>query len=295
MIDLHTHTDQSDGSLAPAAIVRAAVEMRLEALAITDHDTLGGYDEARAAAAECGLELVCGIELSTRPTAIPNGRRAPSVHLLGYFLHTPPTADFRGWLRGQQQSRHKRNVDLIAKLHSLGVAIELPEVQALGKNLTGRPHFAQVLLKKGYVPTIQAAFDLYLADDAQAAVQRDEPTLVEGIRRIAAAGGSPVLAHPVRLPNHDRASLETLLDELIPEGLAGIEAYHSEHNAEQKDLYASLAEKFDLMVTGGSDFHGANKPAISLGSGRGGNLCLPYRILEQMKNGRPGTTGVGPR
>jgi len=295
MIDLHTHTDQSDGSLAPDAIVHAAFDLRLEALAITDHDTLAGYDEARAAAAECGLELVCGIELSTRPASVPNGPRAPSVHLLGYFLHAPPTAHFRDWLRGQQQSRHKRNLDLIAKLHSLGVAIELPEVQALGRSLTGRPHFAQVLLKKGYVPTIQAAFDMYLADDAQAAVERDEPTLAEGIRRIAAAGGSPVLAHPVRLPNHDSASLETLLGELIPEGLAGIEVYHSEHNAEQTALFASLAEKFHLMVTGGSDFHGANKPAISLGSGRAGNLCLPYRILERMKNGGPGTTGIGPR
>jgi hypothetical protein len=284
MIDLHTHTDQSDGTLAPVTLVRAALDLGLEALAITDHDTLAGYDDAHPSAEESGLELVCGIELSTRPAAVPDGRRAPSVHLLGYFLHTPPTAGFRDWLRGQQQSRHKRNVDLIAKLRSLGVTIDLPEVQVLGRNLTGRPHFAQVLLKKGYVPTIQAAFDLYLADDAQAAVEREEPTLAEGIRRIAAAGGSPVLAHPVRLPNHDGASLEALLGELIPEGLAGIEAYHSEHNAEQTTCYASLAEKFRLMVTGGSDFHGANKPAILLGSGRGGNLRLPYQILERMKN-----------
>jgi len=283
MIDLHTHTDQSDGSVSPTALVEQAVAMRLEALAVTDHDTLAGYDLAVPAAAEAGLELVCGIELSTRLDQKSDGPRLPSVHLLGYFPDRPPSPEFRRWLERQQESRRQRNRDLIAKLRSLGIKITLEEVQVLGRNLTGRPHFAKILLKKGYVSTIQEAFDRYLADHAQAAVEREEPRLVEGIRRIAEGGGLPSLAHPVRLPQEDRASLAALLRELIAAGLMGIEVYHSDHTIEAVEMYQSLAEEFDLIITGGSDFHGENKPAVSMGTGRGGNLNLSYDVLARMR------------
>ncbi|HUK18942.1 MAG TPA: PHP domain-containing protein [Bryobacteraceae bacterium] len=285
MIDLHTHTDRSDGTASPAQLVRDAVALGLEALGITDHDTLEGYDIAVPLAAEAGLELICGIELSTRPERPPDGSRPPSVHLLGYFLQGPASPDFRQWIRGHQESRRERNRKLIAKLNSLGVDITLEEVQVLGKHLTGRPHFAKILLKKGYVKTNQEAFDRYLADNASASVERDEPELVEGVRKIREGGGMPSLAHPVRLPQRDRASLEKLLRELIDNGLQGLEVYHSEHQPEDTALYKDLAARFNLIETGGTDYHGDNKPAIHLGTGKNNNMHTTYELLEGMRRG----------
>jgi predicted metal-dependent phosphoesterase TrpH len=257
--------------------------MGLQALGITDHDTLDGYDTALPLAAEAGLELICGIELSTRPDPPPDGSRPPSVHLLGYFLQEPASDGFRQWIEGHQESRRERNRKLIAKLNSLGVEITLEEVQALGKHLTGRPHFAKVLLRKGYVKTNQEAFDRYLADNASASVERDEPELVEGVRRIREGGGLPSLAHPVRLPQRDRASIEKLLATLIDNGLQGLEVYHSEHSPEDTALFKELAAQFHLIETGGTDFHGDNKPSIHLGTGKNNNVNLPYALLENMR------------
>jgi hypothetical protein len=172
-------------------------------------------------------------------------------------------------------------------LQSLGIDITLEEVQALGRHQTGRPHFAKVLLQKGYVASLQEAFDAYLADHAKAAVEREEPSLHEGIEHIAAAGGLPSLAHPVRLEQgRDSEALRVLIRELIPCGLQGIEAYHSEHSASDTERFCSIAQEFDLAVTGGSDFHGDNKPSISLGTGHRGNLNLPYSLLEEMRRPR---------
>jgi hypothetical protein len=283
MIDLHTHTDRSDGTASPAELVRASVALGLDALGVTDHDTMDGYELTVPLAAEAGLELICGIELSTRPDGPKNGSRPPSVHLLGYFLQSPPSAEFREWIRGHQESRRQRNLVLIAKLQSLGVDITLEEVQALGKHLTGRPHFAKVLLRKGYVRTNQEAFDRYLADNAAASVEREEPELVEGVRRIRDGGGLPSLAHPVRLPQRDRDSMAALLGILVDNGLQGLEVYHSEHSPEETALYKELAAEFQLVETGGSDFHGDNKPDIQLGTGKDGNLNLPYTLLQNMR------------
>ena len=150
--------------------------------------------------ADCGLELVCAVELSTRPNESRPGKRERSIHVFGYWLSSEPTVDFRRYLETQQASRRKRNVDLVAKLQQLGVSITLEDAEVYGRNQVGRPHFARVLLDKGYVKTMQEAFDVYLADEAQAAVERDEPTLDEGIRRINESGGIASLAHPIRLP-----------------------------------------------------------------------------------------------
>jgi len=285
MIDLHTHTDRSDGSVPPAQLVQDAKAMGLEALGITDHDTLDGYDIAVPFAAAADLELVCGIELSTRPDPPADGSRPPSVHLLGYFLNEPASPGFRQWIRGHQESRRERNRKLIAKLNSLGVDITLEEVQVLGKHLTGRPHFAKVLLRKGYVKTNQEAFDRYLADNASASVEREEPQLMEAVRKVREGGGLPSLAHPVRLPERDRASLEQLLRELIDNGLQAIEVYHSEHSPEDTALYKDLAAQFNLIETGGTDFHGENKPSIHLGTGKDNNMHTTYVLLENMRRG----------
>jgi len=283
MIDLHTHTDQSDGSDTPARLVEIAATQSLEALAITDHDTLAGYDLAAPAAREAGIELICAIELSTRVERPPGAPRSPSIHLLGYFPDREPAREFRDWVSHLQRSRHKRNVSLVDKLQSLGIDISLEEVRKLGRTLTGRPHFARLLLAKGYVRSTQEAFDLYLADNAKAAVEREEPTVWEGVQRIAAAGGLPVLAHPVRLAAEELAGLDRFVERLIDVGLAGLEVFHSEHSAADIDRFLRIAQRFSLMITGGSDYHGDNKPGVSLATGRTGNVSLPYRLVEEMR------------
>ena len=287
MIDLHSHTDQSDGSSSPAALIDEALALKLQALGVTDHDTLAGYDLAAPIAKDQGLELICGIELSTRleePPPAP-GKRAPSVHLLGYFTKSAPTAGFRAWLINWQNSRRERNLKLIKRLNELGVDIQLEEVQKIGRNLTGRPHFAKVLLAKGYVSTTQEAFDKYLAETAAAGVEREECSLDEGVRNVRDAGGAPVLAHPYRLPfARDEKPFRALLESLVKEGLQGIEVYYSEHSPEDREFYQRMADSYNLTATGGSDYHGVNKPGIHLGTGRQNNLNIPYSVLEALRD-----------
>jgi 3',5'-nucleoside bisphosphate phosphatase len=182
------------------------------------------------------------------------------------------------------ESRHRRNVALIAKLRSLGIDISLEEVQAVGRHLTARPHFARVLLQKGYVSSLQEAFDVYLADEAKAAVSRDEPPLKEAIQRIRQARGIASLAHPVRVPGgRDRETLNGLLAQLVPAGLNGIEVYHSEHGPEDVAFYQSIAKEWNLSATGGSDFHGDNKPGVELGTGKNHNVRIERSVLDDMQ------------
>ena len=283
MIDLHTHTDRSDGSTDAGDLVRLAVREGIEALGIADHDTLAGYDAAVPIAADAGLELVCAVELSTRPNeAKAAGKRQPSVHLLGYWLFSPPSNEFRCWLESQQETRRRRNLELVAKLEQLGVPVSLDEAAVYGRNQVGRPHFARVLCDKGYVANMQQAFDLYLADEAKASVERDEPTLEAGIQRIVESGGMAALAHPVRLPQRG-PELAGLLERLIDVGLQGFEVFHSEHSPADTAEYSDLARRLDLIPTGGSDFHGENKPRIRLGTGIDSNISLRYSFLENMR------------
>lgn len=284
MIDLHTHTDQSDGTLSPALLIDRALEAGLSAIAITDHDTFAGYELAAGIAKDRGLDLVRGIELSTRLEAAQENSRPHSAHLLGYFPGSAPPAEFQNWIQGLLQSRQQRNLKLIAKLRSLGVDISLEEVRRLGRNLTGRPHFAQVLLRKGYVGSLQEAFDVYLADEAKAGVSREEPPLSEAVRRIHEAGGVASLAHPVRVPGgRDRRVLAGLIEQLLPAGLAAIEVQHSEHEPDDVAFYQELAGEFGLIPTGGSDFHGEMKPGIALGTGRNNNVRVEDSVLERLR------------
>jgi predicted metal-dependent phosphoesterase TrpH len=271
MIDLHSHTDQSDGSFSARELVAAAAHAGLEALAITDHDTFAGYDLAVPYALEAGLELVCGIELSTK-------YRRQSVHLLGYFLHDGPTEEFRAWITGLQRGRHLRNRQLVDALRSKGFEITLEEVYRRGGNLPGRPHFAALLVEKGYVPTVQRAFDDYLDASASCYVQRDEPAFAEGVERIAAAGGLPSLAHPGRV-SRDPVILEEFVRDMQTLGLRAIEVYHSDHTEQDVECYRSLAQRLSLAVTGGSDFHGTTKPGVALGTGIHGKLNVPQEVL----------------
>lgn len=275
MIDLHTHTDQSDGSYSAHELVAAAVEAKIEALAITDHDTFSGYDLAIPYAAAKGLDLICGIELATK-------YRGRSVHLLAYFLKTQPTDEFRSWVVELQESRHERNRLLIEKLRSRGIEVTIEDIRSRAKKLVGRPHFASFLVEKGYAASIQEAFDEYLDESAPCFVSRQEPDLGEAIKKILAAKGLPSLPHPGRL-SMDRNVLETYLRELQPLGLKGLEVYHSDHTINDTTFYASLARRLLLAASGGTDFHGATKSSVALGTGINGNVNVPRAVLDELR------------
>jgi predicted metal-dependent phosphoesterase TrpH len=280
VIDLHTHTTESDGTFTPLELIDRAQKLGLEALAISDHDTFAGYDQAAVYRGATGLDLICAIELSSVWSGFGAHRR--TVHLLGYFLHQPPSPDFRDWLQELQAARRDRNVRLVAKLKSLGVDIELREVEVMGRTLTGRPHFARVLIQKGYAADYEEAFRKYLDESAPGFVEREAPDVPVGIQRIILGGGLAVLAHPVRLGIRDRAREESLIGKLRDAGLQGIEVYHSDQSHSDQARYLELAAKFGLVVTGGSDFHGDVKPRIQLGTGVSGSLNIPKSVLERM-------------
>jgi 3',5'-nucleoside bisphosphate phosphatase len=272
LIDLHSHTNQSDGSLSPAELIAAAVESGVDVLSITDHDTFAGYDAAGAAAREQGVDLICGIELSTK-------LHGHSVHLLGYFLKGGGPDGLREWVEDMQASRRDRNRRLAERLQELGFDVKLEEAEALGRGMTGRPHFAQIMLEKGYVSSLRQAFDEYLDESAKGYVYRREPQFGEAVERIREAGGISSLAHPIRV----NGNVPELLPELCDAGLNAIEAYHSDHTPDDTALYLELARKYGLLVTGGSDFHGAMKPEIRLGTGYNGNLQVPREVLDRLR------------
>lgn len=280
MIDLHSHTDESDGTYTPLELIDLASACGIEALAISDHDTFAGFDQALPIARSRGLDLVCGIELSTR---VP-GSKVRTVHLLAYFLHQPPPADFREWLDELIAGRRDRNRRLIASLREQGIDIDLGEVEKLGRTLTGRPHFARVLIEKGYVSSYEEAFRRYLGETAPTYVERFAPYVVAAIQRVIDAGGLPVLAHPIRLGFRDSKSEENFISELRDGGLRGIEVFHSDHRRADMERYGGIARKYNLAVSGGSDFHGDVKPRISLGTGYNGNLNIPKSVLESLRN-----------
>jgi hypothetical protein len=281
VIDLHSHTNESDGTFAPLELVELAIERGVEALAISDHDTFAGYDQALPEAQSRGLDLVCGIELSTRaPGAGAKGR---AVHLLGYFLRQPPPADFRAWLAELIEGRRDRNRRLIASLREKGVEIELAEVERLGRTLTGRPHFARILMDKGYAANYEEAFRRYLGETAPTFVERYAPDVPVAIKRVLDAGGLPVLAHPIRLGMRDLNAEETFIREMRDAGLRGLEVFHSDHRPQDMERYGGIARKYKLLVTGGSDFHGDIKPQILLGTGYQGNLNIPISVLNDMR------------
>lgn len=248
----------------------------MEALAITDHDTLAGYTEAVPYAREAGLDLVCGIELSTKYLG-------KTVHLLGYFLQGDPAPAFIEWLGELQEKRRDRNRRLVDRLAAMGVKITIGEVEALGKTMAGRPHFAKILLQKGYVKTMQDAFDRYLAEGGKAYVEREEVPLDEGIARMRAAGGIPVMAHPVRLDRRTAAEEAEWITAAAEMGMLGLEVRHSDHDAVAIERYAKLAQRLGLRPTGGSDYHGSYKPKIELGTGKSGNVSVPRVWLEGLR------------
>jgi 3',5'-nucleoside bisphosphate phosphatase len=281
LIDLHAHTTASDGTLSPAELVRLAKLRGLAALAVTDHDTFDGYDQAVPFAREAELDLVRGIELNSRLN-FSNHRDYRSAHLLGYWPSEQPSTEFVNWLKREREERRSRNRRLVHALQSRGVDITLEEVEKRGGNLTGRVHFARILVEKAYARDHEDAFRKYLGETAPSYIERQSETTENATRRIRAAGGIPALAHPIRL-SLSRDKERELLTKLKDAGLLALEIYHSEHPPELQAHYRQLADELELLPTGGSDFHGAPKPNIDLGTGMNGNLRVPREFLDRMK------------
>jgi 3',5'-nucleoside bisphosphate phosphatase len=258
IVDLHTHSNASDGTFAPAEVVRLAKEGGLKAVALTDHDTTDGLAEAMAAGSALGVEVIPGVEVSARHTG-------DSMHILGYFIdyHDGALEDRLSVLKG---ARAERNPKIVAKLNDLGLKITMAQVESIsGGGQVGRPHIARALMESGYVRTIQEAFDIYLRSGGKAYVPKFRFPPHEALAMIREARGVPVLAHPFTLGLGSSGALRNLLQELKAVGLAGIEVFYAEHTREQEALYLRLAREVGLLVTGGSDFHGLNKPEVALG------------------------------
>lgn len=274
-IDLHLHTTHSDGSQSPAEVVKLAHEAGVSALAITDHDITTGLPEAIAAGQELGIEIIPGIEISSR-------HGESELHVLGYFLKWED-AQLNARLMTLRESRHRRNPKIIELLQAAGIDITYDEVRAVaGSDSVGRPHIARVLMDKKVVTTAKEAFDRFLAEGKAAYVPRDLPAPVDAIRWIKDAGGLAVLAHPTWVKTTE-GTLTDLARQLKEQGLDGVEVHYSTHTPRQTRTYLSLAKQLGLLVTGGSDFHGMTKPDIEVGTGKG-SLHVPDHLLPKLKD-----------
>ncbi len=274
MIDLHTHSTASDGKLTPAELMRHARSVGIEVIALTDHDTLSGLEEAAEEAARVDIDFIPGIEISAE-------NDPGTLHMLGYFVDPSDSEliETLMWLRG---GRDDRNHIILAKLAELGCPLDWEEVAALaGGESMGRPHIATAMVNRGYVSSFNDAFERYLGKGAAAYTDRLKMTPEIAIERIRSAGGLPVLAHPQTLSLNDN-DLSDLLDRLASLGLAGIEVYYYSHSEEETDLYLTLASRYGLAVTGGSDFHGPGMIETKLGVGRG-NMNIPRSVADDLR------------
>jgi predicted metal-dependent phosphoesterase TrpH len=280
-VDLHTHTTASDGTLTPEELLELASNIGLDALAITDHDTFAGFEQAARIAPRNGVQVIRGIELNSRLNLVDGGYR--SAHVLGFFPSREPSREFVHWLEEQRRERRMRNEKLVDSLRRRGVDISLEEVEKRGKTLTGRVHFARVLIDKGYAADIEDAFHRFLGEDAPTFVERQSYTAEETVRTIRSGGGIPVLAHPIRLAL-DEVAERSVVERLKAAGMAGLEIYHSEQPPQLQAHYRKLAEELDLLPTGGSDFHGRVKPTTELGRGVKDNIRVPRAFLDRLRD-----------
>ncbi len=273
-IDLHTHSTASDGTLDPEELIYLAKKEGLKALALTDHDTIQSLPKAYFIALEEGLEFLCGVEISVKFDGPGH------FHLLGYFL-TPELKNLEGTLKELQRARERRNLLMIEKLRALGIEITLEELKRITSGEIGRPHFARLLVEKGVVESLEKAFERYLKKGAPAYVPKALLSPEEAISQVLKSKGVPVLAHPITLKLNFE-ELSKYLRYLKELGLKGIEVYYTDHSSDFTKFLLEKAKALDLIVTGGSDFHGMNKPGIKLGRGFG-NLRVPYECFLVLK------------
>jgi len=281
LIDLHAHTTASDGSLTPTELIALADRIGLAALAVTDHDTIAGLPEARKAAESYPqLRLALGVEVSAN---FPGG----SMHLLGLAIDETASS-INDLLDTLASGRRLRNPRIVEKLQELGVALDYSEVISVATERGGvaeiisRNHIADALVRAGHVRSRQEAFDKYLASGRPAYVDRARLQPPETIAAIHDAGGLAILAHPPQLNYNNDAHLQTIIRNLMTHGLDGIEAYHSDHTARQTRHYIDLAKRLGLFITGGSDFHGAGKPDVTLGVPRVPAAIIPDHLAQRI-------------
>jgi len=280
-VDLHTHSTASDGTWPPGAIVRAAEARRLAAVALTDHDTTDGLAEAAAAAREFPrLRFVPGIEVSAEP---PSG----TLHILGLGVDVGAESlqNLAAFLRA---ARDERNPKIVANLQRAGVRIDMDDVRAAAAasgssgKVVGRMHIAEALIRAGIVKSLSEAFERHIGRGAPAYVERRRLSAADTIAAIREAGGVAALAHPVQLNCSNRAQLERIVRDLARAGLEAVEVYHSDHTPQQTRMYLDLAVRLKLEATGGSDFHGAAKPEVSIGRPRVSLAALGERLVERL-------------
>ena len=273
-VDLHMHTTHSDGTYLPRDLVKLAKKKGLRCISVTDHDTMSSFEECAEEAKKLGVELIPGIEISA-------DFEPGTLHILGFFLDRNHPK-LKATLSEIQRAREERNPQIVKKLNELGISITMKEVEAeSGGKQVGRPHFARVLLKKGAVKTMEESFRKYLAKGKPAYVDKRRLSSREALQRIREAGGIASIAHPKQMRLVE-PELSKEIERLVGEGLGGLEAYNSCQNREEAQLYTRLAKRFNLFVTGGSDFHGANKPDVELGN-LGDGAELNYEVIEAMK------------
>ncbi|MBU0566616.1 PHP domain-containing protein [bacterium] len=263
--DLHIHTTASDSTLSPEEVVSCAYRANLKTIAITDHDTIEGIDRAVEEAKKVGLEVIPGVELSSRINK-------NEAHFLGYYInHRDPT--LKEHLKRFKDARQKRGLLITEKLNSIGVEIDYEEVLRLSQGgALGRPHVARALLEAGKVFSIKEAFDKYIGYGGPAHVEKIRLTPGQAIKIIKEAGGIPVFAHPYYVEADD------LIPELIKDGLAGIEVYHPNHDAKVTKHYKKLAIKYGLLITGGSDAHGSVKEGVTIGQ-----ITIPDEMAAKLR------------
>lgn len=274
-VDLHMHSTHSDGTMSPRELVAYAEKKKLRAIAVSDHDTLSHIRGTLCAGEASSVEVIAAIEVSADFSP-------GTMHILGYFVDAENEELFE-MLERFREGRAIRNPQIIEKLNNAGMAITYDEVlREAGGQSVGRPHIATVMVKKGFVRTTQDAFEQYLKKGALAYVDRLRFNSEEIIRVIHNAGGLAFLAHPKQLLIASVAELEALVEKLIAQGLDGIEVYSSSHNKRERKIYANIAEKYSLLVSGGSDFHGTHKNGIDMGF-LGTGVKLSYDVVEKMK------------
>ena len=276
-IDLHTHSTFSDGTFTPLQLVKYAEEKGLKAFAITDHDTTEGIKEAKSI--ETNVEVISGVEISTRYDK-------KEIHIVGLYVNEND-ADLNKQLKYYREKRVTRNFEILEKLNSLGVDITIDDVkESCTGDVISRAHIAKALVSKGFVGSYTEAFDRYLGDNKCAYVPRETLNYEESMELITKAGGVPVLAHPL-LYNMSDTNLVNMMVKLRQKGLKAVEVYYSTHSNSDTQHVMAMANRVGLIYSGGSDFHGATKPKIDMGTGMG-KLAVPYEILEKIRGERNG-------
>jgi len=273
-IDLHVHSTYSDGTLTPEELVILAKKQGLSAMALTDHDTIVGVAEAVEAGSKYNIEIIPGIELSA-------AYGSKEIHIVGLYVDYKDKA-FNDALEQLRDIRNERNIKIIEKFKEKGIKISFNEMKQLyGNAVITRAHFADYLLAKGYIKSRSEAFERYIGENGPCYISREKLTPEDTIKLITAAHGVPILAHPTLYHLGD-SEMNRLLNYLCKSGLKGIEAIYSTHSIGEEIQIKRLARENHLIISGGSDFHGTNKPYLNLGTGRG-HLCIPYEVLDNIK------------